>query len=399
MPRAALLDEISEPAFQLFDEAGFEIDDFPRNIDTEKLVNLAGRAAVLGVRTSPEITDPRLFAGDELLAVGVFSIGTGHVDKLEAAENGIAVINNLYGNARSVAEHVILSAGLLLRGTLPQDTQMHQGEWKKTMGHEMMGKTIGILGFGNIGRQVAQLARPLEMDVVYYDLLPQPEPVRATRCDSLEELLSAADVLSVHVDGNRQIIGARELALMKPGSYVINTARGPVVDEQALALAIGSSQIAGAAIDVFAAEPPAKAFTSPLRGLPNVFLTPHIGGNTVEAQDRIATDTAKQVLKYLDTGNSTGSVSIPELKFLGEIAAPSTARLLYVHKDKPGAVDVVTTILAGDEINVNKDVLETNGQHGYAAYDLSQPLSKTAMEAINAHEHTIKARQITANEI
>jgi D-3-phosphoglycerate dehydrogenase len=394
--KVALLDSINPAAHDVFKQADFDIITFPKSIQPAGLVAIAHEVELLGVRSGPQVTADMLH--DSLHAISVFGVGTNHierqnVDKTGADDQGIAIFNAAHENTRSVAELVIGNTFALMRGTANHHRALHDGTWTKEDGSELRGKTMGIIGYGAIGVQVSVMAEALNMDVVAYD--PNP-PVsaqgRAQLLNSVEEVLQAADVVTLHIPGgkdNRHYINDERIGLMKQGSYLINAARGELVDYDAVAQAIHSGQLAGAAIDVFedkesGIKEPAKKgddFDHVLRGHHNVLLTPHIGGSTIEAQSSIGRQVALKSVAYLATGNSVGSVNMPPLT-LGALES-GTSRLLNVHDNQTGVMAEVTGLIAEAGLNAVDTKQRVKGDLGYLAIDLEGTVPKDVLRAIS----------------
>ncbi len=384
--RAALLDSINPSAHDVFERAGFEVVTFDKSATPEQLAELTAEARVLGVRSGPEV--PWMAMGDGLEAIGVFGVGTNHIDMTEttasrgrsAGERGVAVFNSAHENTRSVAELVMGSTFSLLRGFGDHNRAMHDGRWTKGDGREVRGRTIGIVGYGSIGAQVSVLAEAVGMDVVAFDPNPPGPPQgRAHMAASLEELLSVADVVTLHAPGSKQtrhMIDAARLERMKPGAYLINAARGDLVDYEAVAEALDSGHLGGVAVDVYTdasvgyTEPAKKGdeFEHVLRGHDRVLLLPHIGGSTIEAQRSIGQTVASRVVEYLRTGTSRGAVNIPQLNL--PPLRPGMGRLLHLHDNEPGVMGELGEMLAARKLNVARTAQETTPYIGYVAFDV-----------------------------
>jgi len=328
--------------------------------------------------------------------VGCFCIGTNQVDLQAAQENGIAVFNAPYSNTRSVAELVIAQAILLLRNIPAKNAACHRGEWLKTAlgSFEIRGKTLGIIGYGAIGSQVSVLAESLGMSVLFYDIVSKLPMGNASACGSLKELLSKSDIVTLHVpevESTQNMIAAKQLAEMKKGSILMNASRGTIVDIAALADAIQSKHLAGAAIDVFPIEPKSneEEFVSPLRDFDNVILTPHIGGSTVEAQENIGVEVAEKLIKYSDNGTTIGSVNFPEVSLS---AQKSVHRLLHVHHNVPGVMMAINQIFSENNINIAAQHLQTNDRVGYVVLEVDSAYSEVALDRLKAIPSTIRCR-------
>jgi D-3-phosphoglycerate dehydrogenase / 2-oxoglutarate reductase len=335
-----------------------------------------------------------LEAASELVAVGAFCIGVDKIDQKTASDHGIAVFNDPHSNSRSVAELAMGEIILLLRRTFQASTEMHTGVWNKSAAgaHEVRGLTLGIVGYGKIGSQLSDLAEAMGMRVIFYDSAHVLARGNA-RSVSFRELLETADVVTLHVDGkpqNKNLFGADEFAAMKEGACFLNLSRGFVVDHEALAACLKSVKVAGAAIDVFPSEPESgAAFKSALQGLPNVILTPHVGGSTEEAQQNIGSFVSAKLLDYVKTGDSTLSVNLPSCHLEYE---EGSYRLMHIHNNVPGILRAINDILGDRGINIERQSLNTRGTLGYAIYDINRPCDAELMGLLQAVPHTIAVR-------
>lgn len=397
-----LLDSINPAAFDVFKEAGLQTIEFEKSQSPEQLATSIADFDVrlLGVRSGPKIPASVIEAGQNLEAIGAFCVGTNHIDLNAANAEGVAVFNSVHENTRSVAEHVIASTFGLLRRIPEHNRNLHNGNWSKTdaLSHEVRGKTIGIVGYGAIGSQVSVLAESIGMDVVYYDPAPQiPPHGRAQRLETMDELLGTADVVTLHVPGGertRGMINATTIALMKKGSYLINTSRGEVVDYNAVAEAVESGQLGGVAADVFEDEPNKKGdpFDHILRDTDRAVLTPHIAGSTIEAQTDIGNKTAIKLLAYLATGNCLGSVNLPDLPLNGRQSG--TSRLLNIHDNAPGVNATLNGLIAEAGLNITGSILRTRGDLGYIALDIEGDISQDLLSVIRSLRETRHTRVI-----
>ena len=351
---------------------------------------------MVGIRSNTKVTEKVLDNAPDLLAVGAFCIGTNQIDLGAAAQRGIAAFNAPYSNTRSVVELVIGEIIALAR-RLPEKTQrMHDGIWDKSAqgSHEVRGRTLGIVGYGNIGTQLSNLAEALGFRVIFFDTADRLAHGNARRVGTLDQLLEESDVVTLHVDGrpgNAGMFGAAEFARMKPRSMFINASRGMVVDDVALREHILSGHIAGAALDVFPVEPKAQGdpFESALRGLPNVILTPHVGGSTQEAQEEIGFFVSGKLSNYINGGSTALSVNLPE------VAAPPLdggSRIALLHHNVPGVLAKVNQVLADHEANVRAQYLSTRGEQGYVVTDISTELPAGALDGLREADHTIWLR-------
>ena len=394
--KALLLENIHPAAVEVLEGRGYDVDLRTGSLAEGELVESLAGVDLLGIRSNTTVTERVLKAAADLQAIGCFCIGTNQVDLTAATAGGIAVFNAPYSNTRSVVELVIGEIIALAR-RLPEKTQrMHDGVWDKSArgSHEVRGRTLGIVGYGNIGTQLSNLAESLGMHVVFYDRADRPAHGNARRMRSLEELLGVADVVSLHVDGrpgNAGFFGPEQFAAMKPRSMFINASRGMVVDDVSLRDHLLSGHIAGAAIDVFPVEPKTQgdAFESVLRGLDNVILTPHVGGSTQEAQAEIGWFVAEKLVGFATAGSTALSVNLPEVT-----APPLTAghRLGFLHHNVPGVLAKLNALFAADEDNVTGQHLSTRDALGYVVTDSSAPLSAAAVDQLRSSEHCLWTR-------
>jgi D-3-phosphoglycerate dehydrogenase len=350
--------------------------------------------SILGVRSKTHITAAVLDAAPELVSVGAFCIGVDKIDRAASSERGIGVFNDPHSNSRSVAELAMGEIILLMRRTFEASTNLHRGDWNKSAAgsHEVRGLTLGIVGYGKIGSQVSDLAEAMGMRVVFHDIAHVLARGNA-RPVSFRELLETADVVTLHVDGkpqNKNLFGEEEINAMKEGACLINLSRGMVVDHHALAKHLKSGRLAGAAIDVFPQEPESGgAFSSPLQGLANVILTPHVGGSTEEAQQNIGQFVSAKMIDYFRTGNSLMSVNLPHCHLDYETGSH---RLTHIHHNVPGILRAINDILADRSINIERQVLDTRGPVGYAIYDINLPCNGELLEKLRSVPHTIRVR-------
>lgn len=392
-----LLENISDTAVKLFRDAGYtSIKKLGGALPEAELIREIKDVHLVGIRSKSQITSRVLDAAAKLQAIGCFCIGTNQVDLQYARNKGVAVFNAPYSNTRSVAELVIASSIMLIRRIPDKNRAAHEGRWMKESkgSYEVRGKTLGIVGYGNIGTQVSVLAEALGMKVMFYDVVTKLPLGNAVACRSLKELTSQSDIITLHVPETPQtknMISKQALKHFKPGSMLINYARGEVVDLDALSAAIQDKQLSGAAIDVFPVEPEKNggAFESPMQGLPNVILTPHIGGSTEEAQHNIGEDVSNKLYQYLETGNSIGSHTIPPLNVP---PVEGTHRILHIHKNMPGVLSAINSELSGNNINILGQYLKTNDEVGYVVLDLDKKLSKQAAEILKQVKGTLKVR-------
>jgi len=394
--KVLLLENIHPIAVEILEARGFEVELRPGSLSEDELVAALAGVHLLGIRSNTTITPRVLEHASELLAIGCFCIGTNQVDLSAAAERGIAVFNAPYSNTRSVVELVIAEIIVLARRLAEKTQRMHDGVWDKSAkgSHEVRGRTLGIVGYGNIGTQLSNLAEAMGLRVIFFDTADRLAHGNARRVSTLDELLAESDVVSIHVDGrpgNAGLFGAEQFAKMKPRSLFINASRGMVVDDVALREHILSGHIAGAALDVFPVEPKAQGdeFTSVLRGLDNVILTPHVGGSTQEAQEEIGYFVAGKLAGFALQGQTALSVNLPAVQ------APDLERgyrVGYLHINVPGVLAGVNQALAEQGDNVIGQYLSTRGQQGYVVTDAVDPLSDDVLKRLIDSPHTIWLR-------
>ncbi len=392
--KVLLLENISGVAVTQFQDAGFEGEALKGALEEKELIEKVRGTSILGVRSKTRITAAVLDAAPELVSVGAFCIGVDKIDRTASSERGIAVFNDPHSNSRSVAELTLGEIILLLRKAFEASSQMHRGVWNKSSAgaHEVRGLTLGIVGYGKIGSQGSDLDEAMGMRVIFYDVSHVLARGNA-RAVSFKELLETADVVTLHIDGkqqNRDFFGEEEFQQIKDGACFINLSRGFVVDHEALAKYLKSGKLAGAAVDVFPQEPETgAAFVSPLQGLGNVILTPHIAGSTEEAQQNIGQFVSVRMLQYLRTGNSLLSVNLPQCHLEYE---PGSHRLMHVHHNVPGILRAINDILADQGINIERQVLDTRGNLGYAIYDINRQCDAELMRQLRAVPNTIRVR-------
>ena len=392
--KVLLLENISGVAKMRFVEAGFEVESLPSALNEAQLREKLKGVVVLGIRSKTNITPAALENAPALLAVGAFCIGVDQIDRTACSQRGIAVFNDPHSNSRSVAELALGEIIMLLRRTFAASTELHRGTWNKSaVGcHEVRGLVLGIVGYGRIGSQLSDLAEAVGMRVIFSDVTDVLARGNAKR-HSFEEVLQQADVVTLHVDGkprNRNLFGKEEFQLMKPGAYFLNLSRGFVVDHEALAGCTRSGRISGSAIDVFPNEPEGKGpFASSLQELPNVILTPHIGGSTEEAQQNIGQFVSSRLLDYLRSGNSMLSVNLPHCQLEHD---PNSYRLTHIHQNMPGMLFAVNEVLARRGINIERQVLDTRGDLGYAIYDINRACDQPLLAELERIPHTVRVR-------
>ena len=399
--RLLLLENVNDSAVDLLASSGFStIERVPKALDGEALHKALKGISLLGIRSRTSLTQEVFAAADQLAAVGCFSVGTNQVDLDAARRRGIPVFNAPFSNTRSVAELVIGEIVMLLRQIFPRSVAAHDGGWDKSAAgsREVRGRTLGIVGYGNIGSQLSTLAEAMGMRVIYFDRTDKLRHGNTEPVDRLETLLAQSDVVSMHVPETPEthnMIGAQELRLMKPGSCLINNSRGTVVDLDALATALGDGHLAGAALDVFPVEPSSNSerFRSPLQGLNNVILTPHIGGSTEEAQERIGREVARKLIDYCFNGSTMGAVNFPQVQLHTRAHG---VRFSHVHHNVPGMLRRLNEVFLQRDINIAAQYLETDSEIGYVVLDVDVdgPDSSELLDEIRGLDGTISARLI-----
>lgn len=396
--RMLLLENIHPAAVERLEEAGYTVETMKGALDEDDLIEAIKGVHVLGIRSKTNVSKRVLEHADRLLAVAAFCIGTNQIDLEAAAEHGVAVFNAPYSNTRSVVELAIGLTIVLMRDVADKSAAMHQGQWNKsaTGSRELRGKTLGIVGYGAIGSQLSVLAEGLGMRVVFHDLSERLALGNARRMRSLDALLAEADVVSLHVDGrkdNADVIGAAQFAKMKPGVLFLNLSRGHVVDVDALAEAVKSGRVAGAAVDVFPEEPRTNAdpFASPLQGLKNVILSPHIGGSTEEAQEAIAEFAAERLLGYLNRGDTTFCVNLPNVQ-LAEVSRAH--RLLHIHRNQPGVLAELNRALSAAGLNILGQHLKTDERTGYVITDVDRDYDPEVLKVLRDLPGTVRFRML-----
>ncbi|QSE96601.1 phosphoglycerate dehydrogenase [Fulvivirga lutea] len=391
-----LLEGVHPKAIELMKYEGYNVEVYPAGLDEDELVKKIKNVSILGIRSKTQVTKKVLDNAKRLISIGAFCIGTNQIDLEECLKKGIAVFNAPFSNTRSVVEIAIAEIIVLMRKLFDRSAAMHEGQWDKSAkgSFEIRGKSLGIIGYGNIGAQLSVLAESLGLNVLYYDVEEKLALGNATKCDSLEDLLKRSDIVSLHVDGrkeNQDIIGANEFNLMKDGVIFINLSRGHVVDLQALKANVESGKVAGCAVDVFPEEPKSndEEFMSELRGLPNTILTPHIGGSTMEAQENIAAFVPNKIMDYINTGGTTNSVNFPNLQLP---KLQNAHRLIHIHHNMPGILAKINNVLADHAINIVGQYLKTNETIGYVITDIDKEYDNELIRELRQIEHTIKFR-------
>jgi len=394
-----LLEGISQSAVQLFRDAGYtNVTHLTKALEADALKEAIAGVHIIGIRSRTHLTEEVFAAADKLMAVGCFSVGTNQVELPAARERGIPVFNAPFSNTRSVAELVIGEIVMLMRRIFPRSVGAHDGGWDKSANgsHEVRGKTLGIIGYGNIGSQLSNLAEGFGMRVIYYDVTDKLRHGNTEPAGSLTELLGQSDVVSLHVPENAStfnMIGEAEVRAMKKGAFLINNARGTVVDLDAVARALKDGHLAGAAVDVFPKEPKSNAekFVTPLQGLDNVILTPHIGGSTEEAQERIGAEVARKLVDYSDIGSTIGAVNFPEVQLP---TRPTGTRFIHVHQNRPGMLNRLNHLFTDRGLNIGAEFLQTEGDIGYVVIEAegAKDVADDVLAEMREIEGTIRAR-------
>jgi D-3-phosphoglycerate dehydrogenase len=397
--RVLLLESIHADAVTRLESEGYEVESVRNALDEVELIERIPGVHLLGVRSKTQVTAKVLEAADSLVAIGAFCIGTDQIDLAAASQAGIAVFNAPFSNTRSVVELALAEIIAMTRRLTEKNELMHRGVWDKAASgsHEVRGRHLGIVGYGNIGTQLSVLAENLGMHVSFYDTADKLALGNAHRCSSLDELLERSDVVTLHVDGrpgNAGFFGAEQLAKMRPGSIFLNLSRGIVVDHVALREALTSGHLVGAAVDVFPKEPKGRGdeFVSELRGLPNVILTPHIGGSTEEAQSDIGDFVANKLAHFMHEGNTTLSVNLPSIALPEQ---PGMSRVVHVHINTPGVLAQVNSILADHRVNVEGQLLSTRGEYGYLITDISGGYSEDVLDKLRGMSQTVRLRVLS----
>ena len=397
--RVLLLEGVSATAVETFRAAGYsQLEIHDKSLPEDELKARIAEAHIVGIRSRTQLNAEVLAGAKRLIAVGCFCIGTNQVD-LEAAElAGIPVFNAPYSNPRSVAELVVAQAVMLMRGIPQKNAQCHRGGWSKSAegSHEVRGKTIGIVGYGHIGTQVGVLAEALGMNVIFHDIETKLSLGNARAAAGLGDLLARSDVVTLHVPetaATRNMFAASQLAAMKPGAHLINASRGTVVDIDALAAALESGRVGGAAVDVFPVEPKGNAdpFVSPLTRFDNVILTPHVGGSTLEAQDNIGLEVAAKLVRYSDNGSTLSAVNFPEVTLPEH---EDSLRLLHIHRNVPGVLSRINEIFSRHALNIDGQFLRTDPKVGYVVIDVAADEAQGAAlrEELAAIPGTLRTR-------
>lgn len=397
--KVLLLENVHPKAEAIFKEEGYTVEVHPAGMDEDELAERIKGVSIIGIRSKTRITKKVLDNANRLLVVGAFCIGTNQINLDECERKGVAVFNAPFSNTRSVVELAIAEIVMLMRNLPDKVMMMHEGKWAKSAkgSHEVRGKKLGIVGYGNIGAQLSVLAEAMGMDVYFYDIVERLALGNATKCNSLHELLSTVDIVTLHVDGrpdNRNIFGAEEFNQMRENAIFLNLSRGFVVDIPALKQNLEAGKLAGAAIDVFPEEPKSNKdeFVSELRGLPNLIMTPHIGGSTQEAQENIGEFVPSRIIDYINTGSTTNSVNFPNVQLPGQL--DKAHRFLHIHHNKPGVLASISRTLAEHEINVLGQYLKTSELIGYVIVDCDKNYDDEVVDELKNIDHTIRFRML-----
>jgi D-3-phosphoglycerate dehydrogenase / 2-oxoglutarate reductase len=397
--KVLFLENISDKAVQYFKEQGYtDVKKVAGALSEEELIKVIKDVHILGIRSKTFISKKVLDSAKKLQAIGCFCIGINQVDIKACKQKGVALFNAPYSNTRSVAELVIGAAIMLIRRISDKNIAAHNGIWNKEAkgSFELRGKTMGIIGYGNIGTQLSVMAEAMGMKVKFYDIETKLPLGNASSVKSIKDLVSSSDIISLHVPETNQtknLISKAVIKQFKQGAILINYARGEVVDLEALSIAIKDKQVSGAAIDVFPIEPEKNGdkFTTPLQGLSNVILTPHIGGSTEEAQENIGEDVSIKLYQYLERGVSYGSHTIPSISLP---PVEHAHRILHIHNNVPGVLSAINTVMSKNKINIVGQYLKTTDEIGYVVLDVDSKLSKTAIALLKEVKHTIRVRML-----
>tara|TARA_B100001057_G_scaffold81871_1_gene77348 strand:+ start:1076 stop:2302 length:1227 start_codon:yes stop_codon:yes gene_type:complete len=391
-----LLEKLDKSAEEKFKKEGYNVEIFEGSLDEGELIKKIKNISILGIRSKTVISKKVIDSAERLLSVGAFCIGTNQIDLKHCSNNGIAVFNAPYSNTRSVVEIVIAQIINLLRSIVKKSNEMHEGKWSKDSinSHEIRNKTIGIIGYGNIGSQLSVLCESLGMNVLYFDKLDKLSIGNAKKVSSLHELLKESDIVSLHVDGseeNSNFISGKEFEMMKKNSILINYSRGNIVDINALKKYLVNNKLLGAAIDVFPKEPlnNSEKFQSELMGIKNLILSPHIGGSTKEAQKNIGNYVPNKIIDFINTGNTSNCVNFPTLSLPEQ---RESHRFIHIHKNEPGVLLNINKIISSFDINIKGQYLKTKEDIGYVITDIDREYDKSVIKKLKEVNHTIKLR-------
>ena len=394
--KVLLLEKINTIAKSIFEKEGYEIETFDGSLNEKELSEKIKDISVLGIRSKTIITKKVLQSANRLLSIGAYCIGINQINLKECQKKGVIVFNAPFSNTRSVVEIVIAQIIILMRNIIRKSNQMHKGIWEKDSinSYEIRNKTLGIIGYGNIGSQLSVVAESLGLKVIYYDILDKLSIGNAKRYDSMKKLLKECDILSIHVDGregNTNLIGDKEINLMKKGAILINYSRGNIVNINSLKRNLKNNKLLGAAIDVFPKEPlnNKEKFKSELIGLNNVILSPHVGGSTKEAQKNIGSFVPQKIIEYINSGNSSNSINFPNLYLPKQKEAH---RFIHIHKNEPGIMLKINKILSDYNINIVGQYLKTNESIGYVITDINNEYNKQVIQSLRKIHDTIRLR-------
>ena len=394
--KVLLLEKIDTIAKSIFEKEGYEIETLDTSLNEKELSKKIKNISILGIRSKTVITKKVLQSANKLLSIGAYCIGTNQITLKECQKKGVIVFNAPYSNTRSVVEIVIAQIIILMRNIIKKSNQMHKGIWKKDSinSYEIRNKILGIIGYGNIGSQLSVVAESLGLNVIYYDILDKLSIGNAKRYNSMKKLLKECDILSIHVDGreeNTNLIGDKEINLMKKGAILINYSRGKIVNINSLKRNLKNNKLHGAAIDVFPEEPlnNKEKFKSELIGLNNVILSPHVGGSTKEAQKNIGSFVPQKIIEYINSGNSSNSVNFPNLSLPKQKEAH---RFIHIHKNEPGIMLKINKILSDYNINIVGQYLKTNESIGYVITDINREYNKQVIKSLRKIDDTIRLR-------
>ena len=394
--KVLLLEKIDTIAKSIFEKEGYEIETLDTSLNEQELSKKIKDISILGIRSKTVITKKVLQSANKLLSIGAYCIGTNQITLKECQKKGVIVFNAPYSNTRSVVEIVIAQIIILMRNIIKKSNQMHKGIWKKDSinSYEIRNKILGIIGYGNIGSQLSVVAESLGLKVIYYDILDKLSIGNAKRYDSMKKLLKECDILSIHVDGreeNTNLIGDKEINLMKKGAILINYSRGKIVNINSLKRNLKNNKLHGAAIDVFPEEPlnNKENFTSERIALNNVILSPHVGGSTKEAQKNIGSFVPQKIIEYINSGNSSNSVNFPNLSLPEQKEAH---RFIHIHKNEPGIMLKINKILSDYNINIVGQYLKTNESIGYVITDINREYNKQVIQSLRKIDDTIRLR-------
>ena len=394
--KVLLLEKLDRSAYDIFSKEGYEVETYDGSLNENELIKKIKDISILGIRSKTNVSKKVIESSNRLLSIGAFCIGTNQIDLIECAKKGISVFNAPYSNTRSVVEIVIGQIINIMRSIVKKSNDMHKGVWKKDSinSFEIRNKTIGIIGYGNIGSQLSVLCESIGMKVIYYDKVDKLSIGNAVKSNSLKPLLEKSDIISIHIDGikeNTNFFGSKEFNLMKKGSVLINYSRGNVLDIDSLIENIISGKLLGAALDVFPKEPlnNEEEFVSKLIGLKNIILSPHIGGSTKEAQKNIGLYVPDKIIDFINTGNTSNSVNFPELSLPEQ---RDSHRLIHVHYNEPGVLLNINKIISDYGINIKGQYLKTLNNIGYVITDIDREYDKRVVKELKKIENTIKLR-------